>query len=343
MTPRHRSTIDDVAKAAGVSAATVSRALRDLPNVAPATRRRIARIASDLEYAPHPQASRLASGKTMTVGLVAPLFGLWYASQVVAGAETVLSGHGYDLLVHAVDTADNRSRLLRHAASLRGRIDGLILVDFFATPEHADRLRQVGRPVVTIGEKIPSFSSVTIDNERGAAMAARHLIELGHQCIGLITGPLAHGHPSPVPGARAAGFAAALAAAGVVHDPHLTRDGGFTVAGGAAAVEQLLAMAVRPTAVFCLSDEMAFGAIGRAQQLGYRVPDDISIVGFDDHDVAESFGLSTVHQPVRAMGSAATEILLQAIATPGAPPVHRAVEVALMRRRSTGPPAPSPA
>ncbi len=331
-----RATIDDVARAAGVSVATVSRALRDLPNVAPDTRRRIRDIALELDYEPHSQAARLASGRTMTVGLVAPLFGLWYASQIVAGAESVLSARGYDLLVYAVDTPENRRRFLERAASLPGRVDGLILVDFFASPDQADRLRSVDKPAVAVGEHIAGFSSVTIDNQSGARMATDHLIGLGHRRIGLVTGPASDGYHSPVPEQRADGFRIAHAAAGLPLDPTLVVDGGFTIAGGAAAMERLLDRDDPPTAVFCLSDEMAMGAVGRAHELGLEVPESVSVIGFDDHDLAEPFGLTTIRQPVRRMGSDATSRLLAAIADPDAAVTHDVVPVTLVERRSTG-------
>lgn len=330
-----RATIEDVAKAAGVSVATVSRALRDLPNVAPATRSRIRQIARRLDYEAHPQAARLASGKTMTIGLVAPLFGLWYAMQVVAGAEEVLSDQGYDLLIQAADTPENRERFLRRAASLRGRVDGLILVDFFASPDQADRLRTAQVPIVTIGDRIEGLPSVTIDNRAGGAMAAEHLIALGHRRIALMTGDTAHGYPSPVPEARAEGYAAALAEAGVDADPDLVVDGGFTVGGGSEAIEALWERPDPPTAVFCLSDEMAMGALARIRMSGRRVPEDLSVVGFDDHDLAHVFGLTTVQQPVRAMGRAATRDLLAAIAAPDADPTHRNMAMTLIPRAST--------
>ncbi len=335
---RERATIDDVARKAGVSVATVSRALRGRPNVAPATRAHILRIAAALDYEAHPQASRLASGRTMTVGLVAPLFGLWYAAQVVAGAESVLAADGYDLLIHAVDTPDNRRRFLANTGALRGRVDGLLLVDFFARPEQVRSLHQSGVPAVTVGERIEGFSSLTIDNRRGAEMAVRHLIELGHRRIGLITGDPIPDDLSPVPDERAAGYHAALAGAGLPDDPALECSGGLAIDGGAASITELLALPSPPTGVFCMSDEMAMGAIGRARELGVRVPEDVSIVGFDDHDLAGAFGLTTIRQPARDMGCWATTMLLDTIEDAAAAPIDREAAVRLVVRNSTAPP-----
>ncbi len=271
----------------------------------------------------------------MTVGLVAPLFGFWYASQVVAGAESILSEQGYDLLVHAVDTPENRRRFLTRAASLRGRVDGLILVDFFAAPQQASRLQSIRKPGVTLGERIDGFSSITIDNRGAAETAVRYLLGLGHRRIALITGPVYHGHHSPVVVERRAGYTAALVAAGVEPAASWIADGGFSVAGGAAAAENVLAAADPPTAIFCLSDEMAMGAIRRARELGTRVPEDLSVVGFDDHDLAAPFGLTTMRQPVREMGRRATRHLLDSIADAGE--THETAAVDLVVRDSTAP------
>ena len=335
-----RSTIEDVARRAGVSVATVSRALRGLPNVAPTTRDRIQCAAAELDYLAHPQASRLASGRTMTVGLVAPLFGRWYAGQVVAGAESVLADNGYDLLVHAVDSPENRSRFLASTGALRGRVDGLVLVDFFAPPQHVEALGAANAEVVTVGERIDMFSSLTIDNEAAARAATEHLIGLGHDRIGIIEGDTAGGDVSPVPSDRAAGFAEALDGAGLDIAGACRADGHFTVSGGAAAAERLLRSGNRPTAVFCMSDEMAMGAIGRARELGYDVPGDLSVVGFDGHDLAEAFGLTTMIQPVRGMGRRATETLLAAIHGVFSAPRHETAPVTLVVRSSTAPPSP---
>lgn len=333
-----RATIHDVARRAGVSVATVSRALRGHANVAPATRKRIRKIAAELDYAAHPQASRLASGRTMTVGLVAPLFGLWYAGQVVAGADEILAAAGYDLLVHSVDTPDNRARFFSTTGALRGRVDGLLLVDLFAAPEHVGALHEAGTPVVTIGERIEGFSSLTIDNAAAARAATHHIIELGHQRIGLIDGDPEAGDESPVPLHRTAGFQAALADAGLVDDAALHAGGMFSVEGGAHAVERLLTEQEPPTAVFCMSDEMAMGAIGRARELGCDVPGDLSVVGFDGHDLAHAFGLTTMSQPVRGMGKRATETLIAAIDGRLDAPRHERADVELVVRKSSSPP-----
>lgn len=303
-----RSTINDVAERAGVSVATVSRALRGLPNVSVTTRQRVQDAAADLNYAIDARASSLASGRTNLIGLVAPLFTSWYASQVVGGVEEALSMRGMDLLIYSIDRPENRHAIF--SDRLRTRlVDGLILVDFFVDDDHRDQLMALGAELVTIGERVPGHSSLTIDNVAGAGLAVEHLIDLGHTNIAYVGGEQEGSYPSPVNDLRHAGVVAALKAAGIA-DCVREYDGCFTIAGGAAAGERLIAAADRPTAVFCGSDEMAAGVIAAARRAGLDVPGDLSVVGFDDHEVATAIGLTTVHQPVMAAGAQAAEMLL---------------------------------
>ncbi len=333
-----RATIDDVALRSGFSVATVSRALRGLPNVAPETRERVKLVAAELDYEAHAPAARLASGRTMTVGLVAPLFGLWYSGQVMAGVEGALSAHGYDLLVHAVETSDGRARFISRSRGLHGRVDGAILVDFFADDEQVAALRRTRVPLATIGERIEGFTSFTIDNRTAAADAVTHLIGLGHTRIGLISSDPIPLDRSPVPEGRRNGYIDAHLRAGLpAPDPTIDAGGGNSVLGGAQAVERLLLHPDAPSAVFCTSDEMAMGALGRAREVGLRVPGDLSVIGFDDHDLAEPFGLTTMRQPVRAVGEEATLAILREIGDATLAPTNVVSPVTLVVRSTTGP------
>jgi LacI family repressor for deo operon, udp, cdd, tsx, nupC, and nupG len=180
---------------------------------------------------------------------------------------------------------------------------------------------------------------MTIDNVAGAAIGTRHLVELGHRRIALMAGPGKRGSRSTVPRQRTEGFELALAAGGLDRDSSLVIDGGFTTAGGAEAMCRLLDRSDPPSAVFCMSDEMAMGALGAARTRGVRIPEDMSVVGFDGHDLAPAFGLTTVGQPVREMGRRATERLLDTIMRTGVADTHDTAEVSLDVRSSTAPPA----
>ncbi len=308
-----RTTIDDIAEAAGVSVATVSRALRDLPNVAPATRSKVLEVAARFEYELHPQASRLASGRTWTVGVVAPLFGTWFPSRALGGINSVFARAGYDLLISMMTNPDDRQRFLQGARSFCRRVDGIVLIDTFVSAEGGSAGTFFNRPAVAVGERLEGASSIAIDNRLAARRAVEHLIELGHERIGLVTGPRMADLPTPVPEQRRLGYGDALRDAGLRIDPSLATEGDGSAEGGALALSRLLAGSSPPTAVFCMTDEMAFGALEAARRAGVTVPDDLSVVGFDDHDLADALGLTTMRQSVSEMGVQAAEHVLALI------------------------------
>jgi len=342
---KQRSTITDVATEAGVSVATVSRALRGLPNVSEPTRKRVHEAARKLSYTIDSRASSLASGRTGLVGLVAPLFGSWYTGQVVAGVESALAEAGLDLLVYSVDRPENRHAILLERVVTR-RIDGLILVDFFVDPDRRDDLDGLNVPTVVIGEKVARWGSLSIDNVAGGRLAAEHLLALGHRSIAYMGGQQRDNYRSPVTNDRRAGAAQAWSDAGL--DPTEIRniDGGYTVDGGAAAFDDLRAMDPMPTAVFSASDEMAVGLLAAARAAGVRVPEDLSIVGFDDHDVSAPLGLSTIRQSPQTAGAQAVELLAGALDVDASAPhadsqaaVHIEMPLELVVRSSTGVPS----
>jgi len=332
-----RATIEDVAREAEVSVATVSRALRGMDHVAESTRRRVVETAQRLGYAPHFGASVLAGGVTRTIGLVAPYFNIWYTSQILAGVEEVLSAAGHDLVIFAADTPVNRDRFLARAHSLRTRIDGLLLVDFFPDIDQLQRLIESGHNLVALGEDLDRIPSLSIDNCDAAYRATRHLIELGHTAIGIAGGHQVSLDPSPVLAARIDGYQGALADAGLEEPGDYRLGGMLTVAGGRQAIDELAVQSAPPTAVFFMSDEMAMGALAQARRLGIEVPGDLSIIGFDDHDLAEATGLSTMRQPVRQLGSLAAEKMLS-FPDHEAGGIHELMPVELVVRDTSAPP-----
>ena len=328
------STIDDVARAAGVSTATVSRALRDHRNVAESTRQRVLDAARQLRYVTNTNAARLASGRARAVGLMAPNLGSWYTSEVVAGVEEVLAADGYDLLIStAADQA--RAQVREGRIPFSQRVDGVLLVDVFCKEAGARQIARWERPTVVLGERLRTLPSITIDNVHGGQLAGEHLVGLGHRRVALVSGHLGYDVPHEVAVDRARGFNDALRAAGVAScdSPH---DGDFTIEGGYAATLDLLRGAAPPTGIFLISDEMAFGALHALRDLGLRAGADVSIVGFDGHPVSASAGLSTVGQPVRDLGRAAARALLAEIG--GAPRQRRfSPTLELVQRLSSGP------
>lgn len=329
-----RATIDDVARAAGVSLATVSRALRGLPNVSPATRQRVLDAAESLHYRPDPNASRLAAGASHSLGVLAPGFHSWYVGGVLAGAESVLSRRGFDLLLRSA-VRDTPTSVVQSILALRGRVDALLLVDVHLEDDELEEVARFGHPILTLGSRTRGIDSLTIDNREAGRAVANHLVNLGHRRIALVEGDpdLAMEHASGFE--RRAGFRDALAEHGL--EPLAIVNGGFSVQGGGEAFTELWALSERPTAVFCVSDEMALGLLATARRQGISVPGELSVVGFDDHDLAEAEDLTTVRQDVPELGMLAARRLLARIADGGGP-THEVVEVTLVVRSSTGRP-----
>jgi LacI family transcriptional regulator, repressor for deo operon, udp, cdd, tsx, nupC, and nupG len=335
------TTIDDVARRAKVSVATVSRALRGLPNVAPSTRQRVLVAAQELRYVADPSASRLAGGRTQTIGLVVPMLGQWFYTAFYAGVEGVVSAAGYDLQPFALSAPDGRDRFVA-TLPFRKRVDGLLLVDVPLDPEHLARVVGAGTRTVTVGMRSPRAPSLEVDNVGAARLAVGHLTGLGHQRVGLIGGAEDDPFRFSVPVERTAGYLEALSAAGIERDPALTVPGNFSLEGGAEAMHQLLTLPDPPTAVFACSDEMAIGAMQVARDAGLRIPEDLSIVGFDDHDVSEYVGLTTIRQDVAGQGERAAQLLLARLAASdeelAAEPPHLVQPTRLVVRRTTAPP-----
>ncbi len=332
------ATIEDVARKAGVSVATVSRALRGLPNVAPSTRLRVQSVADELHYRADPSASRLAAGRTRTVAMAVPLLDSWYFSKVMAGAEAVLGEAGYDVLTFAIDGDDRRRRVL--GGPLLKRADGLILVDLRIPDDEVAALGEVA--LVSIGFVVDGASSVIVDDQRVAEEAVGHLVDLGHRSIGLVGGLTDDPLRFAVPAQRQHGYRRAITGAGLVTRPELEVHGNFSVEGGAEAAATLLDLPEPPTAIFAMSDEMAFGVMREVWARGLRVPGDVSVVGVDDHDFATVVGLTSVRQQVADHGSVAARLLVARLTASSTdavyePTVHVA-ESALVVRSSTGPP-----
>lgn len=301
-------TIRDVAEAAGVSTATVSRALRGLPNVDETTRARVQAIAAQLDYVISPSASRLASGRTGSIGVITPYISRWFFSTVLSGVEGVLQNAGMDLLLMSVSTADAQHRL-PPAPRLRRRVDGVLAIAIPPDDPQLDEVIELGMPTSLIGTAKEGVAGVTIDDVQAARTATQHLLNLGHTRIGVISGHLIDA-PFTAEHDRYRGYRETMQEAGLEIDPLLEAFGYFTVIGGEQAMTALLTHRNRPTAVFAMSDEMAFGAMRAMRSHGLTPGKDISIIGIDNHDLSELLDLTTVAQPVLDLGRVAAEALL---------------------------------
>jgi DNA-binding LacI/PurR family transcriptional regulator len=330
------ASIEDVAKKAGVSIATVSRSLRGLPDVATATRDRVLAAARELNYVASPFAARLASGRSSTVGVVVPFVHRWFFAEVLGALEGDLTPAGYDLLLHNLSDAEARARFFT-VLPVRKRVDALVCVGLALSDEEITALKTLEMPVGVLGGDIPGLFSVRIDDVASARTAVEHLVARNHRRIGLIGGDTDNPMRFTPPHHRLTGYRDALAAAGIDHAPELERLGYFTVAGGEAAMAHLLSIADPPTAVFAESDEMAYGALKAVRKAGLKPGVDISIIGFDDHPTAELMDLSTMRQPVVEQGSRLASALLKALddGTPAGDTV--VLDTELVVRGSTDP------
>lgn len=333
--------IDDVARLAGVSTATVSRALRGLPTVSQATRDRVLAAAAQLGYSASPSASRLAGGKTGTIAVVVPRITRWFFATVVEAAEDALHRAGYDLLLHNLGGSESERQRLLQTAALHKRVDAMMLV---ATPLQAqdlDAITGLALPGVTVssGTGVPGWPSIRIDDLAAARAATNHLIQYGHRRIAHVSGDPADELAFTTHIDRRRGYREALTAAGIPIDPALDVEEEFTVVGGERAVAELLRRGAPPTAIFAACDEIAMGAMGALRQAGLNVPADVSVIGIDDHDLAGVVGLTTVAQPAAEQGRLAANVLLNAL-TGGDYPKENTVILPthLIVRESTAPP-----
>ena len=333
-----KATIKDVAGLAGVSPSSVSRSLRGMGGVSAATTERIRAAAERLGYSVSPAAYRLATGRTGTVAVVMPYLTRWFFGQLLGGAEAVIREAGLDLLLYHVGDTEMRQRYFS-SGILRKRVDGVLLATLALTEPEVHALRSLDVPVCMVGTEVEGFSSVCIDDVSSARIAVQHLINLGHERVAIIAGDPHEPLRFTVPPQRRAGYLAALKAAGLPTGPELEAQGTFTVEGGEKATVELLGRDLLPTAIFAESDEMAFGALRALDRVGLRVPEDVSVVGFDDHPMASYFGLTTIAQDVYEQGRVIAEHLVRSAQAKTTKPARLRAPTRLVVRSTTSVPA----
>ena len=334
--------IKEIAEEAGVSPATVSRALRGFQHVNDATRAKIVAAAEKFNYPITPSPGRVNLGRTNSVGIVAPYISRWYFAQVISGAEQALREAGLDLLLYNFSQMKGRELLFQHQL-LKGRVDALIVISLPPTEEEFDSMLNLGIPVSLVGMHHKNCSSVAIDDVAAARTATQHLVNQGHKNIALMSGRPDDPFNFSVPQDRRKGFLQALAENGLEWEQSREVHGDFTMNTASRAMDDLLARPNRPTAIFCESDEMAFGAMQAARRHGLKVPDDISIIGFDGHEMAEYSDLSTIEQPVQLMGEMAAWSIMERLRKPTAEPHSLILPTTLIVRNSTRRLSPSEA
>ncbi|HKJ12120.1 MAG TPA: LacI family DNA-binding transcriptional regulator [Ornithinimicrobium sp.] len=304
------STISDVARAAGVSAATVSRALRGVSSVSASTRGRVLRAAEELEYVASPTAASLASGRTRVVGIVTPFMTRWFFASAVSAIEKTLREHDYLALLVDLEADSAFDRLPLTPQMLNKRFDGLVVLNVPLRDAELTLLDKLDLPTVAIGNPVPGRPLVRIDDEEAVRTAVDHLVDLGHTMIGYAGAVPADAEHRLVPWGRLTGFRNRMLEHGLVlnSDWILTCD--WSAQDAAKQAMKLFLSDRMPSAVVAASDEIAIGVMAVAAQLGLRVPQDLSVIGVDDYALSDVLKLTTVRQDVVGQGEAAADILL---------------------------------
>ena len=324
--------MDDVARRAGVSRALVSLVFRESPNVSEERRARVIRAAADLGYSPNLAARALASRRTRTVGVLLNTLSNPFFAEITEGIEQVASELGYHLLL-STGGRNRRRELDALDAFLENRVDGAILVSPDVSAVDLIRLARVA-PIVVTGRMLrgPAIDRINTDDALGAHLAVAHLADLGHRRIAHIDGgDAANSRP------RRAGYERAMRERGLTP---VVVPAEFTEVAGAEAVNQMLRRRTLPTAIFADNDLIAAGAMDRLEDEGLRIPEDVSLIGYDNTFLAalHHVSLTTINQPRQEMGMLAMHTLVQRLDAPERRPVTHILEPTLVVRRTTGPP-----
>jgi len=343
--PRVR--IADVAREAGVSKAAVSFAFNKPDRLSTETAARIQDVATRMGYRPHPVARMLSAGQTTTIGVLTPqALGQVFANPFFAlfaeGVASVAEAHGFGLLFIS-PLHGSLSRALDRAT-----VDGIVVLGLDEGHPEMGAIRRAGVPAVVVDAPAwPGHQGILVDDEGGARLAAEHLLALGHReflILGIVAAlDDASDSDAGVTGRRLGGYRSALAGAGVALSPDQVMRPPATIEGGESAFLRAWSTGQRPTGVLCMSDAAAAGVLGAARRLGIRVPEELSIVGFDDLPLTRFTDppLTTVHQPVRQKGEEAATMLLEALRRPPSSDRdrQRVLGTRLVVRRSTAAPS----
>jgi len=330
-----RATIHDVARLAGVSIKTVSRVYNDEPNVRDAIREKVKQAGAELRYRPNAAARNLVERRSHLIGLFFENPSHSYVTELQVGALDRLRGTRYRLLIFPVENrADIRGSLIEtaHASGL----DGIIVTPPMSDdPEILQELIASAMPFARVAGdfNVHPTDSVAIDDKAATLDLMQYLLDLGHKKIAIVIGDLTHRSAQ----LRVEGYREMLDEAGIEHNQDYEIEGGFSFAGGLVAGVKLLALENRPTAIFASNDDMAAAVLQAAYDQRIAVPDELTIVGFDDSAISRMVSpqITTVHQPIREMTHDAVDMLLSQIETNEASP-SRQIEYELIIRQSSG-------
>jgi LacI family transcriptional regulator len=333
------ATIADVARHAGVGLGTVSRVLNGSPQVRDETRQRVLAAIAALEYRPNPLARGLSLGRSHSLGVVVPFFTHASAVERLRGVAAALEGSRYDLVLFNVSSPDHRDEHLA-ALTRRDRADGLLVMSLPPPPRELERLRSARVPVVLVDARGAGVPMVVTDDVAGGRLATQHLVDLGHERIAFIGDDPDNPFGFTAGSLRERGYRAVLSSAGIAHRPELVRHGHHDRDEARVLAAELLAEPDGPTAVFASSDVQATGVLAAAAASGRRVPEDLSVIGFDDIELSAYVGLTTIRQPLFDSGYLGARLLLDALDNnePPAADEHQ-LPLELVERATTAAPA----
>jgi len=330
------ATIRDVAQKAGVGVGTVSRVLNDSTSVSQETRRKVLAAISELDYSPNPAARRLSRGKTMVIGALVPYFTNPSVVRRLQGIISVVTSSVYDLILFDVESAERRDVYLINVLR-RQMVDGLLIISLTPTDADAEHVRASELPTVLVDAYHPDLSRVVVDNVAGGYVATKHLIELGHRRIAYISDFLNDPFNSPVRD-RYKGYRQALEEAEIAFRPEYHLQGEHGRFQARTMTDTLLDMPEPPTAIFAYSDTQAIGVIEAATERGVKIPEQLSVIGFDNIEAAEYLHITTIRQALYESGVCGCELLLQVMANPLSEPQEISLPIELVRRNTTAPP-----
>jgi DNA-binding LacI/PurR family transcriptional regulator len=330
------ATIRDVARAAGVGLGTVSRVLNNSPLVSQPTRQRVLDVIAELHYTPSQIARNFSSGKTLTIATIAPFFTRPSVVERLRGIEVTLAASGYNLVVFNVETVERRDACLRDVPR-RDRADGLLIISLSPRAGEVAALQETGVPTVLVDAAAEEMVGVMIDDVAGGELATCHLIGLGHRRIGFVGDSLEEVQAFNFTSSRSRrlGYLKALAAHGIEPVPEYQRYGIHGRYEARLLARDLLRLPEPPTAIFAASDTQAMGVLEAARDLGVLVPTQLSVIGFDDIDVAEYLGLTTVRQPLFESGARGVELLLEVLSGERASSAYECLPIELVPRATS--------
>jgi LacI family transcriptional regulator len=328
-------TIYDVAKAAGVSISTVSRVINASSSVSDDTRERVQNAIDRLAFVPKAEARARAMKDFARIGVLTPFFTAPAFVQRLRGVAQGLLSTRYELTIYTVESIDHLNHYLA-TLPVTGHLEGLILLSLRVNDESARKLKDNDLETVLIEFPRQDLNTVEIDDVAGGEMAAEFLISKGHQHLAFLGDTTDLGAYAILPiTRRLMGYQRGLEKAGLALPDEFICTSQYDVKDAERQIEPLLSRPDRPTAIFCATDMQALGTVNKARELGLKIPEDLAVLGFDDLDLADYFGLSTIRQPLDESGRLAVEILLSRITDPERPLRHIRLPLSVIERQTT--------